>query len=339
MLLMTFRSDFLHKVFNFEYWPAWVFYAPVYLLWPYFALKAKSLLFFTMANPCIPHGGSFGESKVGILKQLNPKYVPLYYPVTSTADLKQKIPFPVVAKPDIGERGDNIRLIHTMKDLEKYFQDLARPFIVQEYLDSPFEAGVMVYRNPHSRQLQISSIVTKDFLTVRGNGTSNLKELILQNPRSRFQWERLKKEIDSSKVLRKDEELLIEPIGNHCRGTAFINSNHLITPELLSALDDALQPVKEFYFGRFDLKAVSAEHLRKGLTIQIMELNGAFSEPGHIYDPNEKLWKAWRDLISHWIILSNVCRYNYERGFRATPFLEFARLYKDYKKLHHMRST
>jgi len=334
---MKFKSDFLHKLYHYEYWPAWIFYMPVYLLWPYFAYRARSILFFTIANPCIPHGGSFGESKANILNLLNPKFLPLSFPVASIDDLNKDFIFPVVAKPDIGERGVNIRLIYTMEELEKYFHDLGRPFIVQEYLTSQFEAGVMVFRDPKTRQLQISSIVTKEFLKVRGDGVSTIKKLMLKNPRSRFQWERLKNEIEANRILNKNEELLIEPIGNHSRGTAFINSNDLATKELTSALDEALSPMKEFYFGRFDLKADSVEDLKLGQTIKIMELNGAFSEPGHIYDPKEKLWNAWKDLISHWIILSKVCRDNYQRGYRATPFLEFACLYKDYKKLEQMR--
>lgn len=335
---MMSRSNFLHKLFHYEYWPAWAFYTPVFLLWPFFALRAKSLLFFTVANPCIPHGGSFGESKASILGLLHPKFIPASVSVHSVDDLNKNFSFPVVAKPDIGERGDNVKLIHTKEELEAYFHDLKRPFIVQEYLASQFEAGVMVYRDPKTRMLYISSIATKEFLKVRGDGVSNLKTLMHKTPRSRFQWERLKNELNPEKILRKNEEMLLEPIGNHCRGTAFINSNKLVTPALVSALDEALSPVKEFYFGRFDLKADSAEHLSRGDTIKIMELNGAFSEPGHIYDPNEKLWKAWKDLISHWMILSKVCRENYQRGYRPTSFLEFAGLYMNYKKLNHMRS-
>lgn len=334
---MSLKSDFLHKFYNYEYWPAWVFYVPIYLLWPYFAYRARSILFFTIANPCIPHGGSFGESKVSILGLLSPHFLPTSFSVATIEDLQKDFPFPIVAKPDIGERGDNIRIINTKKELEKYYLDLGRPFIIQEYLTSQFEAGVMVFRDPNTRKLQISSIATKEFLKVRGDGISSVKKLMLENPRSRFQWERLKDEVDPDKILSKDEELLLEPIGNHCRGTAFINSNDLATPELTSALDKALGPAKEFYFGRFDLKADSAEQLKMGKTIKIMELNGAFSEPGHIYDPQEKLWNAWKDLIRHWNILSKVCRGNYQRGYRATPFLEFASLYKDYKKLNHMR--
>ncbi len=336
---MNRSSDFFHKLFHFEYWPAWAFYLPVYLLWPYFSWKGKSFLFFTSANPCIPHGGSFGESKSGILQILNPKFLPRTILVTSSHDIPIGLEYPIIAKPDIGERGDNISLVQTEEELKAYGKNLKRPFLIQEYLPSGFEAGVMVHRDPDTKKLEITSIAIKEFLSVTGDGVSNLGTLMLSKPRARFQWERLKKNLPMSTVLKAGEKLMLEPIGNHCRGTTFINANHLATPELVTALNEALNPGHEFYFGRFDLKADSSEEFKKGRTIKIMELNGAFSEPGHIYDPQENLLKAWRDLLQHWKILARISGKNKSRGFKTTSFSEFFYLYLDYRKLRHLSKT
>lgn len=331
---MEIRSEFFHKLTHYEYWPAWAFYFPVLALYPYFALRGRSMFFFTVANPCIPYGGCFGESKHQILQLLSPEFLPATTFIHKKSDLLKIDRFPVVAKPDIGERGDHVAVIESQRELETYFSHLNRPFLVQEYLTSTFEAGVMIYRDPESRQLTISSVAVKEYLKVTGDGTSNLETLIQRIPRAQFQWPRLKEKFPSDLILKDREVLVLEPIGNHCRGTTFLNANDLITPELCSALERALAPVKEFYFGRFDLKADSAEDLRRGVTIKIMELNGAFSEPGHIYDPREKLWKSWRDLIAHWNALSLICAKNTKRGFKASGFFDFASTYFSYRKLH-----
>lgn len=331
---MKLRSDLFHKFYNYEYWPSWAFYFPVLLLWPYYAIKGKSLLFFTAANPCIPHGGSFGESKQKILSFINPKYLPETIFIKTENEIESITRFPWVAKPDIGERGDHVALIHSKQELKDYYQRLKRPFILQEYLTSNFEAGVMVYREPKTKKLYITSVAVKEFLKIIGDGKKSLFELVHQSPRARFQWERLKNNFSHEMILPVGSEFILEPIGNHCRGTTFINANELITKDLANALEESIAEMNDFNFGRFDLKADSATDLKSGRTIKIMELNGAFSEPGHIYDPQEKLWRSWRDLIVHWNLLAGICGQNLKQGHRATSFLDFVALYVDYRKLH-----
>lgn len=331
---MKLRFDGLHKLTHYEYWPAWAFYLPVYLLWPYFVWKGKSFFFFTAANPSIPLGGSFGESKYDILKLIDPKYIPETKLINTKEDLKGIKDFPIIGKPDVGERGNLVSLIRSEGQLYAYWEKLQRPFLVQEYLASSFEAGVMVHRDPQTRRLEISSIAVKGYLSIVGDGKKTIQDLIYEFPRARFQWERLKSEVDGSLILKNHEELVLEPIGNHCRGTTFLNRNDLITHELTEALDEALKNIDGFYFGRFDLKAHSAEALSQGKTIKIMELNGALSEPGHIYDPKEKLLVAWADLLSHWKRLAFICRKNQERGHRPTGLREFASLYAHHRKLN-----
>lgn len=290
-------------------------------------------MFFTVANPCIPQGGCFGESKYNILSLIHPKYLPEIIFISKEDDLNQINKFPWVAKPDIGERGDHVSVVQSKDELLDYYKKLKRPFILQEYLTSPFEAGVMVYRDLKTLKLFITSVAIKGYLKVTGDGQRSMHDLVKESPRARFQWERLKTNFSVDFIPEKDEEIILEPIGNHCRGTTFINANELITPELAIALEEALSGVDEFYFGRFDLKADSAKDLKLGRTIKIMELNGAFSEPGHIYDPKEKLWRSWRDLLVHWNLLASICAKNMGRGHRPSTFLEFFTLYFDYRKL------
>ncbi len=43
---------------------------PTYFYWIYYAICARSLFFFSAANPAIETGGLFGESKEAIFDQI-----------------------------------------------------------------------------------------------------------------------------------------------------------------------------------------------------------------------------------------------------------------------------
>ena len=46
-----------------------------------------------------------------------------------------------------------------------------------------------------------------------------------------------------------------------------------------------------------------------------MELNGAGSEPAHIYQPGFPLLKAYKVLFSHWKILYQISKINHLNGY------------------------
>lgn len=327
-------SDRWHRFWRFEYWPFWAFYTPVWLAWPFLAIKGRSLVFFTASNPFIPLGGCVEESKSAILSQLPQSYLPQWKLLRTIQDCEElTFSWPLVAKPDVGERGDHVAIVSTLSDLKNYAQRLGRPFIVQEYLPSNFEAGVMVVRFPDSNKILVTSIVTKAFLQVTGDGIHTLDQLIEGFPRARFQWQRLKSlGADGTRIPAAQEVVLLEPIGNHKRGTTFISGQHLRCQAVQSTVEKIVADIPGFHFGRFDLKAPSLEAFLRGEGWRIMELNGAFSEPGHIYDPKEKLWRAWRDLVHHWWLLATVSGQNIRLGKNAGGFWEFMRVWKAYRR-------
>src|ERR1700749_4178987 len=61
-----------HRFTHFEFWPWWVFYAPVigYVI-VRLVPKFRSFTVFTAANPAVPAGGLLGESKSAILRGLD----------------------------------------------------------------------------------------------------------------------------------------------------------------------------------------------------------------------------------------------------------------------------
>lgn len=95
------------------------------------------------------------------------------------------------------------------------------------------------YRLPGQAQGVVSSIVQKEFLTIRGNGRNCVEELIHQNERAVLQLAALRRQYESifHVILPPGETMTLVPIGNHSRGTTFLNANHLMTPELSRVFD------------------------------------------------------------------------------------------------------
>ncbi len=56
----------------FEFWPGWLFYAPVVAQWIWLGLRYGDMSLPTAANPTIETGGLCGESKSDILDLAGP---------------------------------------------------------------------------------------------------------------------------------------------------------------------------------------------------------------------------------------------------------------------------
>lgn len=323
---------FLVKIFNYEYWPWWLFYLPMTPYWLYLALKSRSLTYFTAVNPGIEAGGFYGESKIDILRKINPTYLPTTVFIDYKTPFEEAIKllknshlqFPIIAKPNIGERGTNVAKIENIGQLEVYHIQTNAAYILQEFINYPIELGVLFSRLPNEKTGRVSSLTMKEFLKVVGDGTSTVRELIDKSNRARFQLGALAAKLGNKmeEIPAKGEIRLLEPIGNHCRGTKFVNVNHLINSRLDAVFNDVSKDFSGFYYGRFDLKVASLDDLYRGKNIKIMELNGVSSDPGHIYDPSYRLWQAYRDLCWHWKRSANISIINQKNGFSPLPFSE-----------------
>ncbi|MCY7350625.1 MAG: hypothetical protein LH606_08145 [Cytophagaceae bacterium] len=321
---------FLVKLFNYEYWTWWVFYLPMLPYWVFLSVKTRSFAFFTAANPCMDWGGFFGESKSDILRQIPAEFLPkhLFFKKTETSETvvqamrEAGFDFPVVVKPDVGERGNKVEKVANSDELTRQMATIADDFIIQEFVEEPLEFGILYSRLPGEAGGRVTSVTRKEFLAVTGDGTSTIGTLMDKSTRARFQLDAMHQRLGAAiqDVLPIGKTRLLEPIGNHCRGTKFINDNALINARLNEVFDQIARPIEGFHFGRFDLKVRSVEDLYAGRTIRVMELNGASSEPGHIYDPGFTLARAYRDLARHWAILAEICQRQKRLGVQPVPF-------------------
>ncbi|MBY0424263.1 MAG: hypothetical protein K2Q22_01390, partial [Cytophagales bacterium] len=215
-----------------------------------------------------------------------------------------------------------IRKVMDEASLQDYHSKIQVPYIIQSFVDFEIELGVFYYRFPNRPSGKVSSVVQKKFLSVTGDGESTLRELIMGYPRARFRIgyleEKFKTEIDA--VLPAGKVLELEGIGNHVRGTTFLNVNYLINKELNDVFDRISLAIDGFYFGRFDLRCRSLTDLYQGKNIQIMELNGAGAEPAHIYQPGFSFWDGQRVLLSHWKVLFQISQINMANGVKPLTF-------------------
>ncbi|MEL7119605.1 MAG: hypothetical protein AAFO07_09195 [Bacteroidota bacterium] len=332
----------LIRIFNWEYWPFYLTQLPVLFIWFLLGIRTGKFGFLTIVNPAIETGGLFGESKMDILKMIPTPYLPLSFFVKKndhdfqkwkTTLINEKIELPFIVKPNRGERGLLVEKINTWEEFQEYLQESNFDFIIQEYIHDPLELSVLCYRIPKTNEARITSICEKEMLYVIGDGTSTLEELVGSKPRAILQKERMaKKHADSwNKVVQNGVTFILEPIGNHARGTKFLNTNLEIDQTLTKLFISVLDQMEDVHYGRFDIRAKSWESLRQEGTFKVMEFNGVGSEPAHIYDPTYPIWKAYVDLYKHWKIMYRIYQTTKKEGHRPMSFKELLTSYKAYQ--------
>ena len=334
------------KSSSWEYWPMQFIYLPVYIQHLWLSLKARHPFFFLVTNPAIDEGFILSDSKQRTLQLVPDRYRPKSFLVNkrdSAALILSKmeennINFPIILKPDIGFRGLLVHKLDNSNELEAVLGKVTVDHIVQEYIDFPVEIGVFYYRLPNEERGIIPSITIKEFLKVKGDGKHTLAELIEQNPRAILQEEKLKKNFAKQwdTVLKEGEDLVLEHIGNHNRGTKFVNANDLYDEDLQAVFDQLNTQMKGFYFGRFDIRTSSVEDLKQGKNFKILEVNGVGAEPTHVYDPNYKLLVAWKEMLHLWRVIFKIAVINKESGIAYPSISEGKHRwddYRDYKKV------
>lgn len=338
------------RTLHHEFWPAWAFYLPLmpYLLW--LGARRGGLLSATCVNPGIGKGGGLiGESKSEILSSMPDEAVLSHTLIRAGGSPSERAAmaiahvehdaalgnWPVILKPDSGQRGFAVRLARGPEDVERYFRSVHGHVVVQRYHAGPHECGVLWVRGFGRDQGadgqkdratgtrhkgagarsqdrgelagRIYAVTRKDFAFIEGDGRRTLERLILDHPRYRCQAGVFMARFADARVRVPDagELVRLAEAGNHCQGTLFRDGSDLVTPELERRIDTIASAFRgpggeEFDFGRFDLRYESEDALRRGEGFGIVELNGITSEATNLYDPSRgPLW-AYSVLFGQW---------------------------------------
>ncbi len=333
----------IKRRFIWEFWSIRVFYIPVVIYAAFLAFKHRSLTVFTCANPSILASGFVGESKDEIQRGLyqsdfaKPFLLKhLFLPKDFSAEEKLRkasdfmaendLSFPVVIKPDVGERGFGVQIIKSAEELEEKFS-ADENLILQEFAAGE-ETSVFYYRYPSEAKGKIFAITEKRFPVVTGDEKSTLEELILRDERAVCLAEKyLERNAERLETVpAKGETVQIIDIGTHSRGAVFLDGGWMKTGILEAKIDEICRGFDGFYFGRFDIRVASFEDFKLAKNFKIVELNGVTSEATNIYDPKNSLFDAYKILFRQWKIAFEIGAENRQKGAQQTKVADLIKL-------------
>jgi len=330
------------RLVHWEYWPFAAVYFPVYPAWLWYALKSRALFFFGPSNPGIENSGFIMESKHDIAKNYpNLPMPPTMLVEQSTTYVavglwmqQHQLDYPLVAKPDIGMQGIGVYKIDNAQQLQELLSQIQIQYILQPFIQYSQEIGVFFVRTAAQPFGFITGVVEKKFVEVTGDGVSTLRQLLEKSHRFKLQIPMLEKgyahQLDE-KILPAGFREVLVPFGNHARGALFLDATRqmadVITPVILSALQSAVN----FNFGRLDIRYHTLEDLVENKNWCIIEMNGAGSEPTHMYDPGNSLFVAWKEIIRHWRWLYQVSKEQRLLGHTDMPITTGWKMYRSFK--------
>ncbi len=339
----------LKRLVRYEFWPVGVLYFPIILYNIIMAVRHFRFALPLISNPGIKFSGYVGESKNEIMSafqgqaRFQAKFVsvPVELVVEERRALVERwmeregVEFPLILKPDIGQRGAGVKKVHNLEDAADYFRRAPTSVHVQEYAPGPYEVGVFYRRYPDQERGEILGLVDKGFPRIVGDGEQDVETLILKHPlamgRAHIYLERFKDRL--LEVLAEGEALQLVQAGNHCLGAIFNDGSHLLTEAMSRRFDEISRAFPGFYIGRYDVRFTDMDRFRKGEGFKIIELNGAGSEPGHMYDAKFSLWRAYGVLFGFYRDLWRIGRANMRRGIKPASLSVLIRAYRGYLRL------
>ena len=306
------KSKF-RRAIRWEFWPMSVFYVPIFFYIVWLVVRYRGLKFLSV-NPGLPMSGLIGEKKARTLNQLTGepelarfKLIPADGALddrvvqAEQAMRSMELDYPVVLKPDFGQRGLDVAVIRDAATLRSYLAEARGTVLLQEHVGG-LEFGVFYMRHPGDKRSQVFSITEKTFPVVVGDGSKTIEQLLMENPRTHFMAEfLLSLHADKlEEVLAPNEKFLAVEIGSHCRGSVFLNGNRYISDALTKRIDQLSRRIDGFHFGRYDIRVPSIEDLQAGTNLKVLEVNGVTSESTNIYDPSHSVFDAYRILFRQW---------------------------------------
>jgi membrane protein DedA with SNARE-associated domain len=336
---------FIRRLMHWEFWPAWLFYVPVAVYYLWLAIRHRGFSLPTSANPGMATGGFVGESKLEILDQLrytSPQFTADAFLIEGDTTSERLlalhrlsrthgIKLPFILKPDVGQRGNGVRLIRSMRAALEYLQSVDARVVVQRYVVGPREAGVFYYRFPDESRGHIFAITEKMFPSVVGDGIHTLEELIRSDDRAALMaWTYVRRFASRrDEILAPGEVLKLVETGNHAQGCIFRDGMHLHTKTLERVIDEISQRLTGFFIGRYDIRYANEEDFKQGRNFQIVELNGATSEATSIYDARNSLFSAYRTLFHQWRLVFAIAAANKANGHAPSSL---AALWKNWRQ-------
>lgn len=337
----------------FEFWPTWAMYFPVVLQSLVMAVRYRSLMLPLIANPKLPLSGMVGVGKSELMSQAkgecNSAILSWFLFEIEACEVNgqasnvekrmqhHKIDYPLVCKPDIGCRGVGVKLIHNRIELESVLRSypVKAEVLFQRLAQWEPEAGIFYVRHPLEAKGKIISMALKYMPYVVGDGKSTLRQLIVQDRRagelSHLYLQRHTESLDN--IIEDGQTFRLIFAASHSRGAIFRDANDEITDKMATKIDQLMQQLPEFYYGRLDIKFRDLESLKSGENFEIVEINCASSESLHIWDRRAKFLQAIKSLLFQYKTLFLLGAENRKRGYQPPKFLALLKAWKTERQL------
>lgn len=337
------------RLTRWEYWPIWIVYLPVLFYLILLSIRYRAMCLFTASNPGIDNSGFVGDSKGEILDMLSTDpelsgMIASYLTLPKSGDAAERLveisswmseietEYPIVLKPDEGERGKGVEIIRNEGQALRYLTENEHELIAQRFISGP-EYGVFYLRYPDEENGKIVSISQKHTQSIVGDGEMVLEDLILSDDRAAAMFDFYKKKFAGrlNEVLAKGEKIPLAEIGTHCRGAMFTDDRELLTDELEEKIDALSKSFTGFHIGRYDIRVSSVEDFQKGEGIQVLELNGVTAEPAHIYHPGFSYFEGVKTLCVQWGAAVKCGVQNRKRGHKALRIGQLIKLIREHE--------
>ncbi len=325
-----------------EFWPAWVLQAALYLQGIPLGWWSGGLTWFARVNPGMDWGGMLAYSKSDAMQSLSQHNkaaeITFEWPITESVLQEQRaqagLKWPLVLKPDQGERGRDVYQLHNELQLTVTLQHLpAGKYLLQEFLALPYEFGVFVAKSLRHQRFEVLSLTWKVPLGVMGDGVLTVGELLQKHPRAQRYPALLHglPEAIKSQVPSAEQWQQLHFSGNHCRGAAFFDAKAFIDQALHNSMHQILEGVPGFRFGRLDVLVAQPQDLWKPEAVKVIEINGANAEPAHIYDPQMPFWKMLTEVLRFQRLMWQQARWMHQQGTPAPPLNQLWPVLKAYR--------
>ena len=318
---------------------------PMVVQWLVLALRYRSLSLPSAADPMIDAGGLAGESKIAYFDQVGDAERPWLArtaAIVSEPDAAARvraamdglgIDFPIIAKPDIGWCGFGVRRIDDPAALQAYCDayPAGETLLVQEYLDMPGEAGLFYVRRPAETRGRLLSLTVRTPPTVRGDGTSSLRDLLAQDGRLRGRTS-LYGGAALEQVPATGREVPLAAVWSYRMGGLYRDRSEVITSALEQRIDVIASGMPNLHVARFDIRFASFGELSEG-RFKIIEINGAGSEAIEFFDPAVPFFSAYRGILEKQAMVFAIAAENRAAGFAPCGWRALLHAYRRQARL------
>ena len=326
------------RLTHWEYWPMWTIYLPLAPCYLFHSISSGGIGFFTRTNPTMPTGGMGLMDKEDMYNLLPEGTFPNTTYYHSAKDFESirtwlehnNSQFPIVIKPAKGCRGRGVDFIHSLDELQDAMATCCEKMVLQSLIPFKEEVGIFYVKLPSEERGRITGIVEKKGIQITGDGKHSIRDLITQSERYALHLNHLEKDsaLNLNEILPSGTSKELSSIGNHARGATFFDVTKKSSARLEQVIDAISSKIEGFYYGRFDIKFESWYLLERGQAFSIVELNGANSEPTHVYDAKHSYFFALREFNKHWKLMAKISREN-KSVCAVLPWRKALQLFQD----------